>query len=185
MSDWQSTLSVIERLAPTIGTVLGGPLVGGGISALEGVFGLTPAPAAATSDRQSAIAAAISGATPDQLLALKTADQNYAVAMSGLGFKDKETLAALVVQDTVSARTMQSDTKSYMPPLFTIFVTIGFFGMLLLLMFVNVPEANKAILYGFTGTLGTVWGASAHFWFGDTQASARTTELLAQSTPPI
>lgn len=182
---WNDALSVVAKLAPTIGTVLAGPLAGGAISALESVFGFMPDTSAVPmASRQEALASAISGATPDQLLALKKADQDYAVQMASLGFKDKEALASLVVQDTVSARIMQTATRSVMPALLTMIVTIGFFGMLLMLFFVDVPDANKAIVYSFTGTLGAVWLTAAHFWLGDTQSSARQTELLAQSTPP-
>ena len=184
MSGWTSALNVVKTLAPTIGTALGGPLVGGAISALENVFGITPQPSASTDDRQAAVAAAISGATPEQLAAMRSADQSYALAMAQAGFKNTETLASLSEQDTASARVMQVSTKSYTPSLLTALITVGFFTMLGMLMYVNVPDANKAIVYGFTGTLGTAWLVAVHFWFGDTQASARKTEIIAQSTPP-
>lgn len=183
MSGWTGALNVVKTLAPTIGTALGGPLVGGAIMALESVFGITPKPDASTDDRQSTLAAAISGATPEQLAAMRAADQSYALAMAQAGFKDTETLASLVVQDTVSARDMQVATKSLTPPILTLTITVGFFGLLVMLFFVNVPEANKAIVYSCVGSLGTAWLVAVHFWFGDTQASARKTELLAQSTP--
>src|SRR5690349_11566998 len=107
MSGWTDALGVVEKLAPTIATCVGGPLAGGAIAALEGVFGLTPSPNASIDDRQSAVAAAISGATPEQLAAMRAKDQDYAVAMAQAGFKDTETLASLTVQDRVSARTME------------------------------------------------------------------------------
>jgi len=184
MSGWTDALSVVEKLAPTIATCVGGPLAGGAIAALEGVFGLTPAPNASIDDRQSAVAAAISGATPEQLAAMRKADQDYAVAMAQAGFKDTETLASLKVQDTVSARDMQTANKSPVPAWLTFFVTFGFFGMLGLLFFVDVPESNKAIVYGFTGTLGTAWLVVMHFWFGSTSDTAQVNDLLAKSTPP-
>lgn len=183
MSGWTSALNVVKTLAPTIGTALGGPLLGGAIAALESVFGITPKPDASTDDRQSTLAAAISGATPEQLAAMRAKDQDYALAMAQAGFKNTETLASLTVQDTVSARDMQASTKSWTPTVLTLAITVGFFGMLLMLMYVTIPEANKAIVYGFTGTLGTAWLVAVHFWFGSTQSNARQTELLAQSTP--
>lgn len=183
MSGWSDALNVVAKLAPTIASLVGGPLAGMGVSALESVFGLTPAPDATIDDRQTAVAAAINGATPEQLAAIRAKDQDFQAKMAELGFKNVETLAGLSVQDTVSARDMQVATKSLTPPFLTLAITLGFFGMLLMLMFVNVPEANKAIVYGFTGTLGTAWLVSVHFWFGSTQSNARQTELLAQSTP--
>lgn len=183
MSGWTDALNVVAKLAPTIASVIGGPLAGGAVTALESVFGITPQPSSSMDARQDAVAAAISGATPEQLAAMRKADQDYAARMAEAGFKNIETLASLTVSDTESARVMQNTTKSLTPPLLTLTITLGFFGMLVMLFFVNIPEANKAIVYGFTGTLGTAWLVAVHFWFGGTQSGARQTELLAQSTP--
>jgi hypothetical protein len=180
---WSDVASVVENLAPTIASVIGGPLAGSGVSALEKLFGLTPAPAASVSDRANDVAAAIAGATPQQLADMRAADQNYAVAMAQAGFKDTETLASLKVQDTISARDMQTANKSPVPAWLTFCVTVGFFGMLAALFVVNVPEANKAIVFSFIGTLGTAWLVIMHFWFGSTADTAQVNDLLAKSTP--
>lgn len=183
MSGWDDALNVVEKLAPTIGTCIGGPLVGGALSALESVFGLTPKPDTTTDDRQTAIAAAISGATPEQLAAMRKADQDYAVAMAQAGFKDTETLASLKVQDTVSARDMQTANKSAVPAWLTFVITVGFFGLLIGLFCVPVPDASKALIYSATGTLGTVWLVVVHFWFGSTSDTGQVNDLLAKSVP--
>jgi hypothetical protein len=183
MSGWTSALTVIEKLAPTIATCAGGPLIGGAVAELESVFGLTPAPSASISDRQEAVAAAISGATPEQLAAIRAKDQDYAVAMAQAGFKDTETLASLKVQDTVSARDMQTANKSPVPAWLTFVITCGFFGLLIGLFCAPVPEASKALIYSATGTLGTVWLVVVHFWFGSTSDTSQVNDLLAKSTP--
>jgi len=184
MSGWTDALNVVVKLAPTIGTVLGGPLVGGGLAALESVFGLTPKSDASTDDRQNAIAAAISGATPEQLAAMRAKDQDYALAMAQAGFKDVETLASLKVQDTISARDMQTANKSIVPAWLTFLITAGFFGLLIGLFVYPVPEGAKALIYSATGTLGTVWLVVVHFWFGSTSDTTQVNDLLAKSTPP-
>ncbi|MFK4444623.1 hypothetical protein ABH944_004873 [Caballeronia udeis] len=186
MSGWTDALGVIEKLAPTIATCVGGPLAGGAISALEGVLGLTPQPSSSTDDRQNAIAAALSGATPEQLMAMKKADQDYALGLAQAGFKDTETLASLKVQDTVSARDMQTANKSHVPAALTFLITVGFFALLIGLFCAPVPEASKALIYSATGTLGTVWLVVVHFWFGSTSDTGQVNTLLANSTqtPP-
>lgn len=180
---WSDALGVVAKLAPTIAAVVGGPLAGGAVTALEGVFGISPAPTAALADRQDVVAAAISAATPEQLANIRKADQDYAARMAEAGFKDVETLSQLTVTDTVSARDMMVSTKSMVPAALTALITVGFFGMLLVLAFATIPQDNKILFGSFLGTLGTAWLVSVHFWFGATQAGARTTELLAQSTP--
>lgn len=181
--NWSDVSNVVENLAPTIASVIGGPLAGSGVSALEKLFGLTPEPTASTDQRLQAVATAVAGATPQQLADMRKADQDYQVAMAEAGFKDVETLQALAVQDTVSARTMQSTNKSMTPALLTLFITLGFFGMLAALLYHIVPTENANVVYTFTGTLGTAWLTCVHFWFGGSSSSDRKTELLAQSTP--
>jgi hypothetical protein len=183
MSGWTEALNVVEKLAPTIGACVGGPLVGGALTALENVFGLTPQPSSSTDDRQGAIAAAISGATPEQLAAMRAKDQDYALGLAQAGFKDTETLASLKVQDTVSARDMQTANKSAVPAWLTFVITVGFFGLLIGLFCVPVPDASKALIYSATGTLGTVWLVVVHFWFGSTSDTGQVNDLLAKSTP--
>jgi hypothetical protein len=96
---WSDIANVLETLAPTIATAIGTPVLGGAVAALETVFGLTPSTSASMDDREAAITSAIAGATPAQLAAVRAADQNYAAQMAEAGFKDKEAIAALQVQD--------------------------------------------------------------------------------------
>ncbi|WP_257010206.1 hypothetical protein [Burkholderia ubonensis] len=63
------------------------------------MFGLTPKQDQSIDSRQDAVAAALTGATPEQLAALRRADQDYAAKMAELGFKDREALAQLAVEE--------------------------------------------------------------------------------------
>ncbi|MDN8037475.1 hypothetical protein [Burkholderia vietnamiensis] len=180
---WANVASAVESLAPTIATCVGGPLAGTAVSALERVFGLTPTATDTISGRQDEVAAAIAGATPEQLANMRKADQDFQVQMAELGFKDKEALAALNVQDVEGARTMQTSTRSWVPPVLTLFITLGFFGLVAAMMFCNIPDANKAIFYSLVGSLGTAWLATIHFWFGDTNSSNDKTAIIAQAQP--
>jgi hypothetical protein len=183
MSGWTDALNVVEKLAPSIASVVGGPLAGMGVSALESVFGLTPQPNATIDDRQSTLATAISGATLEQLAAVRAKDQDFQAKMAEIGFKNVETLAALSVQDRESARQMQISTKSVVAPFLALFVTIGFFGVLALMMFYPLPPATHDALMLMLGTLGTAWVSVIAYYFGSSVSSDRKTELLAQSTP--
>lgn len=180
---WSDVTSVVENLAPTIATCVGGPLAGMGVTALERVFGLTPKADATSDQRQETIAAAIAGATPEQLQSMRQADQEFQARMAELGFKDKEAMAALQVQDVSSARDMQKSNKSWVPPVLTVFITTGFFGLMASLMFANIPGDNKAIIYTMIGTLGTAWLGTVHFWFGNTQSSNDQTAIIAKAQP--
>lgn len=187
MSDWNAALNVITELAPTIASAVGGPLAGGAVTALESVFGITPTPGASTGSRQDAVAAAINGATPDQLAAMRKADQDYAVAMAAAGFKDTETLASLGVQDRTSARQMQVSSKSIMPPLLGSAIIIGSLGAAAAILTGKVSYANttEATMVGtVVGYLFSEAKAVLSFYFGSSSSTAQQNELLAQSTPP-
>lgn len=180
---WSNVASLVENLAPTIATCVGGPLAGTAVTALEKVFGLTPGSNDTQTQRTDALASAIAGATPEQLANIRKADQDFQVQMASLGFKNKEALAALSVQDVEGARDMQKNTRSWVPPVLTLAITAGFFGLVAAMMFCNIPDANKAIFYSLVGSLGTAWLATIHFWFGDTNSSADKTAMIAKAQP--
>jgi hypothetical protein len=180
---WTSIAGVVTNLAPTIASVIGGPLAGTAVTALEKVFGITPGTNDPVEQRQGVVAQAIAEATPEQLANIRKADQDFQVAMASLGFKDTEALAALKVQDVEGARTMQTSTRSWVPPVLTMVITFGFFSLVAALIFCNIPESNKAIFYSLVGSLGTAWAASIHFWFGDTTSSADKTAIIAKAQP--
>lgn len=121
-------LSVISKLAPVIGTVLGGPLAGTAISAIEGALGVKTSGATQV-EKENELAAAISGATPAQLLALKTADNDFAVKMAELGFHDTESLAALQVEDRKSAREREVSVKDNTPRVLAYILCAGALGV--------------------------------------------------------
>lgn len=168
--------AIIKTVAPWIGTALGGPLGGMAVGAIADALGL--------SDRTvDAVKTAISGATPEQMLALKKADQDFAVQMQALGFKQITDLESLAVADRKDARTMQVAKPSPVPALLSLLVTAGYFGILVGMMAggLNIHDSEAMLL--MLGSLTTAWGAVMAFWFGTTRDSSRKTEIIAKSNP--
>jgi len=164
---------IVKTVAPWIGTALGGPLGGMAVDAVCGIFGL--------SDKtEASLKQAIGGATPEQMLALKQADQNFQVKMQALGFQQIKDLEALAVDDRKDARAMQVATKSWVPAVLSILVTAGFFGVFygMLADKLNVTESQALLI--LLGSLGTAWTGVINYWFGSTAGSKQKTELLAQ-----
>lgn len=171
--DWSS---IVKTVAPWIGTALGGPLGGMAVEAAANALGLSDK----TTD---AVKQAISGATPEQMLALKKADQDFALQMQALGFKQVADLEAIAAGDRKDARAMQIAQRSPVPALLSIMVTIGYFGVLLGMMTKWLTVADSQALLIMLGSLGTAWGMVMAFWFGTTRASEVKTEMLAKSEP--
>ena len=171
--DWKS---VISTVAPWIGTTLGGPLGGLAITAVAEALGL--------SDKtEDAIKAAITGATPEHLLALKNADQMFAVQMQELGFKNQQAIASLAVENTKDARAMQASTRSVVPAVLAIMMTLGFMGVLIGQMGGwLVPDDGQPVMLQL-GALNTAWAASIAYYFGTTFSSGSKTEMIARAKP--
>lgn len=179
--------TTLKTVAPTLATLIGGPLAGGAVTALEGVFGIGTTDPTGSSDlaaRLTQVSASLQGATPEQLAAVRKADQDYAARMAEAGFKNVSDMEALSVQDRASARQMQMTTKSWVAPCLAVLVTVGFFGALMTMMFGKIPAAEHDALMLMLGSLGTAWTGVMAYYFGSSASHAQTTDLLAKSTPP-
>jgi molybdopterin-guanine dinucleotide biosynthesis protein A len=130
-----------------------------------------------------AVKQALSGVTPEQMLALKTADQTFALQMQALGFKQVADMEAIAAGDRDSARRMQTAKPSPVPALLTCFVVGAFTATLVLLLKFDVPATNRDIVVYMIGQLSGGFTSALAFWLGTTRDSGRKTELLAQSSP--
>ena len=166
--------AILKTVAPWIGTALGGPLGGMAITAAANALGLTDK----TTD---ALKTALGGATPEQMLALKEADQSFAVQMQALGFADVEKLASLAVENTKDARAMQIQAKSKVPAVLATVVTLGFFIILAGMLHGDLSVTDNNALMILLGALGAAWGNIVNYYFGSSADSGRKTELLAQA----
>lgn len=168
--------AIIKTIAPWIGTALGGPLGGMAIEAAANALGLSDKTA-------DAVKTAISGATPEQMLTLKKADQDFALQMQALGFKQISDLEAIAAGDRKDARAMQVAKPSPVPAILSSLVTAGYFGILVGIMrgWLRIDDSQALLL--MLGSLTTAWGAVMAFWFGTTRDSARKTEIIAKSGP--
>lgn len=195
---WSDVLPVIENLAPVIATAVGTPLLGGAVAALETVFGLTPAPAASMTERQNAIADAVQGATPAQLAEVRKADQDYAVAMAQAGFKDKEAIATLALQETQTFVGDTADARKTNAANVRVFwlgvVILGTFAGIMFaslygayaLITGKMPVQNVAVVGMVAGFVGSILGYNAAnsqqvigFFFGSSRGSDLKSEQMA------
>jgi hypothetical protein len=166
--------AIIKTVAPWIATALTGPLGGMAVEAAADALGVPTKTA-------DALKQAISGATPEQMLALKQADQAFAFQMQQLGFANIEKLAALAVEDRKDARAMQVQTRSRVPAILAVIITIGFFGILVGMLGGWLAATDNQALLIMLGALGAAWGAIVNYYFGSSADSGRKTELLAQA----
>lgn len=171
--DWKS---IVKTVAPALGAALGGPLGGAAGAILAKALGKDEA-----AGNEEALVAAVQTANPEQLLALRKADQDFQRDMAKLGFENVRALEQISADDRASARQREVAVHDYTPAILAYAVTVGFFAILIAVMKWGVPEADAgksaallligALAGGFTqNVLG--------YFFGSSAGSTRKTELL-------
>jgi len=159
----------LAKLAPTIATCLGGPLAGLAVTAVSKALGV---------DEDKVQDVIDSGKlNADQIASLKQAEIELQKQEQELGLNFEQ----LAVQDRASARDLQKETKSIIPPVLSILVTIGFFGILGGLMSGKIMTSDSLML--MLGSLGTAWTGIIAFYFGSSASSQAKDNMIHNSTP--
>ena len=160
----------LTQIAPTIATCLGGPLAGLAVTALSKLFGVAPDQVQSMINDNKLSA--------DQIAAVQQEEIRFKEQTQALGLNFEQ----LAVEDRKSARDMQTTTQSIIPPLLSILVTIGFFGILAYLMVTPADTANTPLMI-MLGSLGTAWTGIIAFYFGSSAGSRAKDQMLFESTP--
>jgi hypothetical protein len=158
----------LKQIAPTIATALGGPLAGMAVSAISKAVGVDE-------DKVQDLISS-NKMTPDQIAQVKLAEIELKRQENELGL-NFETLA---VDDRKSAREMQATTRSIVPPVLAAIVTLGFFGIMVMMLLGKVDSNNPAILM-MLGSLGTAWTGIIAYYFGSSAGSQAKTDLLSKA----
>ena len=111
----------------------------------------------------------------DQVAQLKLAEIELAKQAQELGLNFEK----LAVDDRKSAREMQATPRSWMPPILASAVTVGFFGIVVMMFFNQIDSNNPAILM-MLGSLGTAWTGIIAYYFGSSAGSQAKTEMMAK-----
>ena len=157
----------LKQIAPTIATAMGGPLAGMAVSAISKAIGVDP-------DKVGALISS-NKLSAEQIAQVKIAEIELQKQAQQLGLNFEK----LEVEDRKSARDMQSKTRSLMPPILAGTVTIGFFGIMVMMFIGKVDSSNPAILM-MLGSLGTAWTGIIAYYFGSSAGSQAKTDLLSK-----
>ena len=144
--------NVVGAVAPTLGTALGGPMGGMAANMIAEVLGVPNNP--------KAIEKGIAEATPEQMLELKKAEQEFEIQMEELGVKVFE----LETQDKQYARGMFS--KDWTARIIGLFTIGGFLGYIFLVTLQPPEQNSEALINLVLGYLGGLASAIISFYFG-------------------
>lgn len=160
--------SIVSTVAPGLATALGGPMAGVAVRGIASA--LLGDDAASEADVEQAVLAA----NPAELMKLKQAELDFQKEMRELEI-DLERLHA---DDRNSARERQAKTSDSMPGIIAAAALIGFFGILLAMVFVELPPSSEAPLNVMLGSLGSLVVAIGNFYFGSSAGSSAKNDLI-------
>jgi len=164
--------TLIENVAPTIATALGGPVAGMAVKALSTAL------LGHGDGSEDDLTAALSNATPDQIAAIKRADNDFKVQMKTLDID----LVKIAADDRASARSMQTEVRSPLVPAIAIVVITAFVAVTIgtLLGYAKIESALAGTLLGYLSAKAEL---VLSFYFGSSADSESKNEMLYHSTP--
>lgn len=174
MSDWKKVLGTV---APWIGAAATGgvpALIGMAAAQLGSAFGKD------VDGSVEAIAQAVRGATPEQMLALKQADNEFAMTMQRLGFENIQALEKIAADDRASARQMHMAVRDLSTPILSYMVVLAFFTTvyILLTQTVEIQTEMRDVVMVLIGTLATSFTQVLNFRFGTSAGSKEKTDII-------
>jgi hypothetical protein len=162
-------LSLVRTVAPSIASAVGGPLAGMATKAIsEALLGKPDG-------TEAELLQAAERATPEQLLALKKAENDFAIQMRELDID----LERISNADRDSARNREIKVRDWTPKILAGLITVGYFGVLFYMLRNGLPQhgGSEAMLV-MLGTLGTAWGGVVAYYFGSSAGSKEKTEAM-------
>lgn len=186
--------AALGGIAPTLATMLGGPLAGAAVGALVDAFGLKPSGDQAKD--LGAITAVVQDGkmTPEIIAAVRAADQKHAEVMSQQGIDLAKLNAAheeaqdkTAAGDRDSARRREMELKDKIPAHLAYMVIGGFFVVALaqLIAFIGWPEQVTkipsqawVIIGNISGYLAAEAKSAAAYYFGTTSGSRAKDETI-------
>ena len=165
----EAILNLVRTVAPSIASAVGGPLAGMATRAIsEALLGKSDG-------TEQELENAVASATPEQLLALKKAEQEFAVKMRELDID----LERISNADRDSARNREVSLRDWTPRVLAGLITVGYFGVLFWMLRFGLPNTGSSeALLVMLGALGTAWGGVVAYYFGSSAGSKEKTEAM-------
>ena len=153
---------LIENVAPTIATALGGPVAGMAVKALSTAL------LGHSDGSEDDIRNALATATPDQIAAIRKVDNDFKVQMKTLDID----LVKIAAEDRDSARQMAIGTHSWTPSIMS-YVIVVCWAIIQYYLFTHVIEASmRELIARVLGTLDGALMLVLSFWFGSSNPAA-------------
>ncbi len=173
-SIWGSIKGIIGAVAPAVASVIGTPVAGVAVKGLCNILGLNE------DAGPKEIDSALQNASPETWLKIKELNAQTEVELKRLDIDSKK----IDQMESSSARSREvemakSGFRDFTPSFLAIFLTVGFFGLLFLLMFVDLDPDVRGIIDIMLGSLGTGFITMLNYYFGSSYSSSKKDKYLA------
>lgn len=158
----------VAKTAPKIAEQLGGPLAGAAVAAIaRAIFGKDDVP-------EDVLADAVAGASAEQLIALKRAENDFKVAIRNAALEERRIDSG----DRASARERQTRMRDWTPSILGALIIGGFFLTLAAMVARKLPPGAETEFSIMLGALATMTAAVVNYFFGSSAGSREKTLLL-------
>ena len=164
--DWKEA---VRAVAPTIATVLGGPLAGTAVGAISNALLGKP------DGTEEEISAILKTASPELLGKLRVEEMQFKLKLKEMGVEVDKLHAA----DRSSARQREIAVKDWAPSLIAMASFVGFFSILGFMMVYEMPERSVQPVNIMLGVLGGIIASITAYYFGSSKGSDNKDALLA------
>jgi len=170
----------IQKALPWIGKAVGAFATSGPIGLLtvaaQGIGQIVGKNVSPTTD---AISAAIAGATPEQLIAMKKVDDDFAAQMKQMGFADEEEMEQIFAGDRASARNREEIVRDKTPRILAYGICLLVFtGEFLYFHYGAPPNVSPELVGRILGTLDSALMLVLSYYFGSSAGSAKKDETI-------
>jgi hypothetical protein len=121
----------------------------------------------------------------DGIAAIKKlqADPDLALQLEMQLSEERLELARVEMQDRGSARSMSQKTTLHAVAvcMISVIVTLGFAGILYMVIAKPLPESNTEIVYILLGTLAAGWTQCLNFWLGSSRSSQDKSQQMSDA----
>jgi len=159
----------IAKAAPGLAHALGGPLAGAAVEHLaRAIFG-------SEAGDEEALAEALAQVSPEHLLALKKAEQEFQLALRQASVEE----ARIDAGDRANARDRQIKMNDWTPSVLGALVIVGFFAVMGVMIAKKLPAGAETEFSIMLGALATMTAAVVNYFFGSSAGSREKTRLIA------
>lgn len=155
--DWKDLGKQVAKVAPVLGTALGGPVGGAAGALVASLFGVEDTP--------DAVDKALK-ADPEWAFKVMDLEKKHEQALKQLSLEEKKAELA----DTQQAREVHA--QHWMPSALTFILAVMVSAIIAALVWIAIPESNREVIYLIVGQLIGAFSTAVAYWLGSSRGSA-------------